>query len=226
MSAAMEGGKNAVSAGDNAQRLAEDERSVFGEPSPLGPRVGQAKQTVQAELAWLQEQMSRMQRNAAEKSKDALDEAARKEEELGHRSSQLGESSEAGEAPLPQRSSEMLDKAAQAMRDAASAFRAHDPERGTERQRDAQRLLEMAQAAQDQGEQQQGASSKDQDKQTSSSEQDSPNGSPGTERVDIPGADQFKGPEGFRRRVLDGLGTTSDPRLREAVRRYAEGLLR
>jgi hypothetical protein len=45
-------------------------------------------------------------------------------------------------------------------------------------------------------------------------------------RGHVPRADDFKGPEAFRRRVVEGLGGSADPRLRDAVRRYAEGLLK
>ena len=47
-----------------------------------------------------------------------------------------------------------------------------------------------------------------------------------TAKQDIPGKDQHRGPAEFRRRVTEGLGGATDPVLREAVKRYAEGLLR
>jgi len=227
MSAAMSGGKNALNAADNARRLAEEERALFGEPSPLGPRVSQARQTVEQELAWLEEQAKRVQRDAADQSREVLDRAAENETQFGNRAEQLSEDSKSGDAPLPQSSSEMLERASRAMREAAAAFRARDPERGSERQRDAQRLLEMAQAAQDgDGERESTSPDGTPNDDPSHGDQDSPKGRSGNERVDIPGAEQFTGPEGFRKRVLEGLGTTSDPRLRDSVRRYAEGLLR
>jgi hypothetical protein len=45
-------------------------------------------------------------------------------------------------------------------------------------------------------------------------------------RAPIPRAEDYKGPEAFRRRVLEGLGNAADPRLKDAVKRYAERLLR
>ena len=45
-------------------------------------------------------------------------------------------------------------------------------------------------------------------------------------QIDIPKADQHKGPEEFRKRVIKGLGQPSSGRHKDAVRRYAEGLLR
>jgi hypothetical protein len=220
MDAAVAAGRNAVSAADHAQRMAAEERRLFGEESLVGPRIAQAKQTVQQEIDWLRDQIDRMQRQAADRSRDTLDRSAKQEDDFGRRVEEVGDRSRRGDAPLPQTSFDLLDKSARAMREAAAAFRAHDPQRGAERQRDAQRLLEMAQAAED------GEGSKQQGEPPPSGEQDASKGKPDTGRVGIPGADQFKGPERFRKRVLDGLGSSSDPRLREAVQRYAEGLLR
>jgi hypothetical protein len=46
------------------------------------------------------------------------------------------------------------------------------------------------------------------------------------EKLDIPKAEDHKGPEAFRKRVLEGLaGSTSSQKLKDAVRRYAEGLV-
>jgi hypothetical protein len=98
------------------------------------------------------------------------------------------------------------------MRDAEQALREGDGERGLERQREAQRLLEMAQEPQDNG-QEDGRSQDGDDREMAKD-------------AEVPGKDKHKGPEEFRRRVMEGLGKSSDPRLREAVRRFAEGLLK
>jgi hypothetical protein len=55
---------------------------------------------------------------------------------------------------------------------------------------------------------------------------DGEDGPPSRDHADIPKADAHKGPEEFRRRVVKGLGQPSGGKLRDAVRRYAEGLLR
>ena len=52
------------------------------------------------------------------------------------------------------------------------------------------------------------------------------NGSLSREKTEIPNADAHKGPEDFRRRVTQGLSQPASGRLKDAVRRYAEGLLR
>ncbi len=46
------------------------------------------------------------------------------------------------------------------------------------------------------------------------------------DKVDIPKADDHKGPDAFRKRVLEGLRGTASPKLQEAIKRYAEGLVR
>jgi hypothetical protein len=46
------------------------------------------------------------------------------------------------------------------------------------------------------------------------------------DHTDIPNADAHKGPEDFRRRVIQGLGQPSSGKERDAIRRYAEGLLK
>ena len=58
-------------------------------------------------------------------------------------------------------------------------------------------------------------------------ENQDPDGRPSPRgKADIPKADAHKGPEEFRRRVIRGLGQPSSGRYKDAVKRYAEGLLR
>ena len=45
-------------------------------------------------------------------------------------------------------------------------------------------------------------------------------------QADIPTADQHKGPEEFRKRVLKGLAEPASSKHKDAITRYAEGLLR
>jgi hypothetical protein len=109
------------------------------------------------------------------------------------------------------------------MREAARALGAADGDRALERQREAQRLLEMARS--------------DEEADDRSPER-SPSGDRGrasgdklgqgdfAKRAPIPRPEDYKAPEAFRRRVLEGLGGAADPRLQEAVKRYAEGLLK
>jgi len=67
---------------------------------------------------------------------------------------------------------------------------------------------------------------KDPDINQQKSDKEDPEAKNTTGKADIPGKDKFKGPEAFRKRVMDGLSGPVDPSLKEAVKRYAEGLLK
>jgi hypothetical protein len=121
------------------------------------------------------------------------------------------EKGESGDRSMPQEMLERLSDAEQAMRRAQRALQEGDGEEGLKHQQDAQRLLEMAKG--ERSEEPQNSSSDAEDGRMSKD-------------TDIPGKDKHKGPEEFRRRVLQGLGGSADPVLKEAVKRYAEGLLR
>ena len=105
-----------------------------------------------------------------------------------------------------------LEDAERAMREAEKALRDGDGDKGLRLQKDAQRFLEMARGERD-----------DREREGNRNEAESKSMSRKTE---IPGKDTHQGPEEFRKRVLKGLGGSSDPLLREAVKRYAEGLLK
>ena len=144
---------------------------------------------------------------------------------MADRAQQLAERGREGAAPLPDGTIDKLEAAHRAMRDAARALRGADTQRGVEKQRDAQRLLETAREAQSARD-----DAADERADPTDAEDRANEDGDGRElargHVDIPGADTFKGPEDFRRRVVDGLSGAPDPRLRDAIRRYAEGLLR
>src|SRR5262245_27743621 len=101
------------------------------------------------------------------------------------------------------------------MRQAQRALQEGDGEQGQKHQQDAQRRLEMASA-------ERGEESAERETQNESED----GRAMSRRKADIPGKDRYKGPEDFRRRVLEGLGGSQDPVLKEAVKRYAEGLLR
>ncbi len=122
------------------------------------------------------------------------------------------EKGQSGERSLPQDVMEKLGEAGQAMREAERALQEGKGEDGLKHQQNAQRLLEMARGERAEDSQRDGS-------------KDSTEGRMSKD-TDIPGKEKHKGPEDFRRRVMKGLGKPSDPVLREAVKRYAEGLLR
>jgi hypothetical protein len=216
---AQSSGASALQAAQRAARLAAEDRTLFGEPSARYQDINQARRVIEEELRWVEQQMEAVRRDTAQRARESIDRAARSEADLANRTGRLAESGRTGAVPLPHATTEMLEQAQKRMRDAARALRAADTRRGPQAQDEAQRLLEMASEAQGQGRH---------DEQPSAprpgAKSARPAG-PSTERMHIPGADAFHSPEEFRRRVLEGLGDSSDPRLREAVRRYAEGLL-
>src|SRR4030095_409035 len=113
---------------------------------------------------------------------------------------------------LPAPAIDSLEAAERAAREASRALRELQPDKGLERQAEAQRMLEMARESL--GEE--------------SQPQDNRNGAGGPtdlSHADIPKADAHKGPEEFRRRVIQGLGQPSSGRLKDAIRRYAEDVL-
>ena len=87
-------------------------------------------------------------------------------------------------------------------------------------QQDAQRQLEMAKEAMG------SPSEGDEGDEGQQGRPDGENGGLSRERTKIPNADEHKGPEDFRRRVTEGLSQPASGRMKDAVRRYAEGLLR
>jgi hypothetical protein len=227
---AEQAGQNALRAAEQASAVAKRERSLFGDESSLGRRVETARSELDGELAWVREQMDRLRRETAERTKGDLGNAAREEEKMADRAQRLAERGSEGAAPLPDGTIDKLEQAHRAMHDAAKALRGADTQRGVEKQREAQRLLETAREAQNARDDQDGASEghgKREDARDDRADDDDGDGRDVARgHVDIPGADAFRGPEDFRRRVVDGLSDAPDPRLRDAIRRYAEGLLR
>lgn len=231
-SEAQRAGENALRAADEARRMAFGQSDLFGQPPAEAHAVERARTTVEQELGWVRERMEQAQRAAADRSGESVRRSAGAEQELAERTKRLAEQGSTGETPLPQDTVEMLREAEQAMRQAAQALRGADTERGVDRQREGQRLLDIARESQRDDASQADVSRGNQDGSSDSERRreardESGMGRPlATGRVDIPGADAFRGPEEFRKRVVRGLSEPVDPRLRDAVRRYAEGLLR
>jgi hypothetical protein len=139
-----------------------------------------------------------------------------KENELAERTRQLGDK---GRERLPGSALDALEEAEKSMQKASDQLRAGEPDRATTHQQEAQRQLDLAARAmgkdddEGSGEQGEGGSGDGNDALS-------------TGRADIPNADAHKGPEDFRRRVTEGMNQPASGRLKDAVRRYTEGLLR
>jgi hypothetical protein len=149
-----------------------------------------------------------MRQRAADLARKELEQGGEEESKLAERARDLADRGR-DQGSLPQQAIESIDEAERAAQKAAEALRRGDADKGMEHQREAQRDLEEA----DEG-------LRGDDKSGSGE------GAPKDEAIDIPKAGEHKGPEDFRRRVVQGLAQPGNGALKEAVRRYAEGLLR
>jgi hypothetical protein len=210
VSEAVESGRNALAALDEAKRVAARERSARPGSQHSERLVDEARRQMASELKWAEDKLEQLRRRAADRARPELREHGDAESKLAARARELTRKGQDREA-LPPAALDALHDAERAAQDAAKALREGDATRGLEKQREAQRKLEMARAAL--GEQDSDASSDD-------------SRAKGSDHADIPGAEAHRGPEDFRRRVLKGLGQPAGSKYEEAVRRYAEGLLR
>lgn len=211
---AVQSGKSGLAALEEARRQVRSDRFSrfgFGGEAEAERRIDDAKRKLEPELRWTEEKLEAMKKRAAERASGQLHQSGEGEQKLAERMGKLAErGKEKGALPAPALDS--LESAERAARDAARALRELSAEKGVSKQAEAQRLLEAArEALGDEG------------------QSDPPRGDDGPTdmgHADIPKADAHKGPEEFRRRVIQGLGQPSAGRLKDAVRRYAEGLLR
>jgi hypothetical protein len=208
---AAENGKRAVNALQDAKRLADRMKGSF-EADREGKRIQGARDAIERELEWTEEMRDMLRRAQSARAKGDLDEHGKREKKLADRARDLASDGEAGDQTMPEQMLEHLREAEQKMREAERALHDGEGQKGLDKQREAQRLLE--QAKQERGE----------DGQRDGDREGDRAGTNG--KADIPGKDKHKGPDDFRKRVLEGLGASSDPLLRDAVKRYAEGLLK
>lgn len=208
---AVESGKGAMKSLNDAKRLGEQSQGFFPEER-AGREAAKARETVERELAWAEQALEELRKAASGRAKEDLSRSSKDEQALAERGKSLIMKGESGDRAMPQEMLDRLSDAEQAMRLAQSALAEGDGEEGLRHQQNAQRLLEMAK----------GERSEETPRDSSSESSEGQM----SKDTDIPGKDKHKGPEDFRRRVLEGLGGSSDPVLKEAVRRYAEGLLR
>jgi hypothetical protein len=208
---AVENGRRAAQKLAEAQRAAEQSGGFFPEDR-AGREAGAARPTIERELAWAEEALEKLRRASAARAKGDLERLGKDEKKLAEKARELAKRGESGDRTLPEELLQRLNDAEQAMRDAERALGKGEGEHGLRLQKDAQRMLEMARGEKEEGEREGPRAESD--------------GKKPTGKTEIPGKDKHKGPEEFRKRVLQGLGGSSDPLLREAVKRYAEGLLK
>jgi hypothetical protein len=211
---AVESGRSAVGSLDEAKRMLQ-RRGWLEDPNGERQReVDEARTKMEGEVQWAEGQRVELRRRASERARDRLEQGGEEEERLADQARELAQRGR-GQASFPQQAVESIEDAERAARDAARALHKGDADRGLDLQRQAQRALEAAHQ-QLQGDDDPGRSAGD----------DADGQGPSRDAVAIPNAGEHKGPEEFRRRVMRGLGQPSTGALRDAVQRYAEGLLR
>ena len=218
---AVSGGRSAAAALDEAKRMAG--RS-FRAGRDVEDKIEEARRKLAPELRWAEEKLAQMRKRAAEKAGARLGGEAEAEGKLADRARELARKGRPGQGQsgeLPEGALEALDAAERAARDAANALKRGDAERGLAEQRVAQSKLEAARqelgAKDDRDEEGRGKSGRSQRDE---------DGDVSEGHAGIPRADAHKGPEEFRKRVLKGLSQPGSGRHKDAIVRYAEGLLR
>lgn len=211
---AVESGKSA----SNAFRGAEDKAHAQGSPWDFGEEdaLKRAQQAVREQLAWAEERLRQKQQDAEARARSALNQASGKEQDFARRAGNLAGRGKQGETALPSEALDNLERAEHAMRDAAREFENGKGEAGLTLQRAAQRLLEQADMGRT-------------DSEGNAHDNPSAKGEGGRDMRtdgDVPEKQNLQDAEEFRRRVLRGLSKSSNGRLSQAVKRYAEGLLR
>ena len=214
---AVQSGRSALGALDEAKKMLQ--RGGWLE-DPSGHelrRVEDARRALDAEEKWAEQVIAQARRRAAERARKQLEQGGDEEGRLADRARDIGQRQRERGA-LPEPAVESLDDAERAAREAAEALKQGEADKGLERQREAQRHLEAA------SEQLRGD-----EEDASGGSSTGPEGARDTGSqsvVNVPKPGDHKGPEDFRRRVVQGLGQPAGGSLKDAVRRYAEGLLR
>jgi hypothetical protein len=210
---AVGSGRSALNALEDAQRLAARSRwQSMSDPSgeAAEKRIDEARKKLEPEVRWAEQALEQLKKKEAQRAAGRLQEHASEEEKLAGRAREVEQHGR--EQGLPEPALQALHAGGESAGDAARALRDRDVEKAREAQREAQRQLELARQA------------------LNDPESDAQEGDDGntmqTQGADIPNADAHKGPEDFRRRVVEGLGQSAGGRQKDAVRRYAEGLLR
>jgi hypothetical protein len=217
---AVSSGRSALDALDEAKQVAQAERRLGAfsladedvDRTGADERLAKARQKLAPEVKWAEQKLAALQKSATQKNMWDLSSHGEEEQRLADRAGSLHDQGE-GKGALPESALEALHQAERAADQAAQALKHGDAHEGLAQQREAQRSLEMAERAL-------GGDGEDEGGGGGLGEK------PDLEHTDIPSVDAHKGPEEFRRRVMAGLGQAASGRQKDAIRRYAEGLLR
>jgi hypothetical protein len=216
---AVKSGRNAVGSLDQAQHGQPDR---FSFRKDIREDAKNAAGKLDPEVKWAERALDRLRESAAARAGDELKKTSPRENKLADRARSIANEGSNGPGALPGDALDLLQGAEEAMRDGARSLESAEGSRALERLKEAQRLLEMARSGNDSDEGEEGPET---GKSSNRGDHEGENGD-FAHHAPIPKAEDYKGPEAFRRRVLEGLGSSSDPRLRDAVKRYADGLLR
>ena len=206
---AVQSGRSALSVLDEAKRAAQRERWRGDAPDKT---IDEARKTLEQEVKWAEEKLDELRKKAAQRASSELKENGEGEGKLADRVRDVAKRGR-DQDELPQQALDAMREAEQASREASRALKEGDAEKGLQKQREAQKALEQARDALG-------------EEGRPGEEDGEGNQKPKNGHADIPKADAHKGPEEFRRRVMKGLGQPSSGRMKDAVKRYAEGLLR
>lgn len=212
---AVQVGKEALKALEDAQKAGESAEEWDLSQQSAGRAAENAKGKIAEELEWAEGALDKLRRSAANRAKGELEKSSKREGKLADKARDIAEKGESGEGSLPDDTLEKLDEAQREMKEAEKALEQGDGVKGSEHQKNAQRLLEMARNGDEDGDSE-GRLPKDM----------FGDGKKVNGRADVPGKGEHKGPDAFRKRVLKGLSGSNDPLLKDAVKRYTEGLLR
>jgi Domain of unknown function (DUF4175) len=211
---AVQSGRSSLGSLDEAKKILQKGAWLEDPGGEEQARMEEVHRKLDAEEKWAEEALKQMRKRAAERARTQLEEGGEEEGKLADRARDLGQ--RAGDkGSLPEQAVESIEEAEHAARQAGQALKEGEADKGLEHQREAQRALEQARE-QLEGDEDQGAPSQD----------EGDKGGRSKAPVAIPNAGEHKGPEEFRRRVVRGLGQPASGALKDAVHRYAEGLLR
>jgi hypothetical protein len=209
---ASQSGRSSLGSLDEAKKMLQKGAWLEDPDGEELKKVDDARRKLEAEQKWAEQQLAQSRRNAAERARKQLQEGGDEEGKLAERARELGQRSR-DRGSLPDQAVESVEEAEHAARQAAEALKQGDADKGLDRQREAQRDLEKARQQLEGDDQDTGDSSADGEGKQAS-----------RDPVKIPPG--HKGPDEFRRRVVRGLGQPASGALKDAVHRYAEGLLR
>ena len=217
---AVESGRHAKSELDDAAKKSKND-SGFDFLDQEG--LDAARSELDRDLSWAEQALARAEKSAAEKAQPSLSDSSGRERSLAERAGNLAGRGNHGEIALPEDLADALGKAEGLMRDAAKELGAGHGEQGLALQRDAQRLLEQSNSGQSNGGDN---DSKDQHQQSQSQNSSDGKGKQMSTEADVPKPDSGARASDLRKRILEGLAKEKSGRLSDAVRRYAEGLLK